>query len=377
MERTERGTIFLNYGDLIRLNRLVRDRIDYEAFKRWYDSLSTPEQAALISVLCEFTIQAGFDDHVYYAAIADAGLESNHPILMRAESFHTPGRWLREHQTLYQWASQLNDTDRATVFKYFVFFSAMRKARPIKHVTAPPAAITGGMETCQRRNKSPPRHPDTCSVAPLGQAAVESVHGSPALSIISRLVTHEIPFAVTGRGRRQWQGARLSCSSFRAVARIPPTAEAARGSRPTVPIRVKLSTASAALPQLRRAQVLVSSYRVIAQLAYCGLEGGSPEAVEVDLVRAGNTVRLLRRLDPVWHDHETDRAWHRQPRQKIVSNQTDFGGHGCAVCSNGVTLLFRPVWRFTGWIEQGGLLDRLTARSDPLSGFSPHATIPE
>ena len=72
MDRTENGFIYPGQGDL---NRLVRDRIDFEGFKRWYDALSTPEQAALITILHQFAIQAGIDDATCTAAIVHGGLE--------------------------------------------------------------------------------------------------------------------------------------------------------------------------------------------------------------------------------------------------------------------------------------------------------------
>ena len=120
MEHTERGTILFDYGDLIRINRLVRDRIDFEAFKRWYDRLSTAEQSALISVLYQFTVQAGFDDDICNAAITDAELSPMDPIVHRAQSFHTPHGHI-DIQGLYQWAVQIEGGDRSTVFRYFVY----------------------------------------------------------------------------------------------------------------------------------------------------------------------------------------------------------------------------------------------------------------
>jgi len=47
VKTTQRGRVFLELRDVIRLNLLVRDRIDFDGFKRWYDTLYIPEQAAL------------------------------------------------------------------------------------------------------------------------------------------------------------------------------------------------------------------------------------------------------------------------------------------------------------------------------------------
>ena len=40
MKRNEDGSVYLELPDIIRVNQLVRERIDFDGFKEWYDSLS-------------------------------------------------------------------------------------------------------------------------------------------------------------------------------------------------------------------------------------------------------------------------------------------------------------------------------------------------
>jgi len=122
MEQTQQGNISFDYRDLIRINRLIRFGIDFEAFKHWYDVLSVQEQSALVTVLCLFAYQAGITNSVYQDALRDANLEPNDPTVSRAELFHkrsgAPGLDL---QGMYRWLTQLDEGLRSTVFRQFVY----------------------------------------------------------------------------------------------------------------------------------------------------------------------------------------------------------------------------------------------------------------
>ena len=85
---TEGRIVYLEIRDVMRLNLLVRDRINFEAFKRWYDTLHIPEQAALTNVLFHFACQASFDAVTCRQAIADAKLDSTDPTVIHAQEFH-------------------------------------------------------------------------------------------------------------------------------------------------------------------------------------------------------------------------------------------------------------------------------------------------
>lgn len=46
-------------ADLIRVNQLVRGRIDFEGFRTWYTALPPDQRRGLTYLLCEFAHQAG------------------------------------------------------------------------------------------------------------------------------------------------------------------------------------------------------------------------------------------------------------------------------------------------------------------------------
>jgi len=119
VKTTQRGRVLLELRDVIRLNLLVRDRIDFDGFKRWYHTLYIPEQAALTCVLCEFACQAGFDDATCRQAIIDAMLDPTDPTVIQAQSFCRV--YKMDVAGLYGWMLQLEDIKRVTVFRYYIY----------------------------------------------------------------------------------------------------------------------------------------------------------------------------------------------------------------------------------------------------------------
>ena len=114
-----KGLFYLELQDAIRVNQLVRGRIDFDAFKEWYISLSTPEQSALSVALYEFACQAEFDEKTYNEALSEAKLSPNAPLALYAKSFHKPH--FTDLKGLHNWTTQLNDSDRFTVFRMLVY----------------------------------------------------------------------------------------------------------------------------------------------------------------------------------------------------------------------------------------------------------------
>ena len=120
MKHYENGSVSLELAEIIQINQLVQDCIDFDGFKRWYDSLSDQEQCALTVTLCEFAYQAGFDEEIYEDALFEANIEVQNPLVVHATSFHKPYEFLNLFG-LYTWLTQLNSTERFTVFKMFVY----------------------------------------------------------------------------------------------------------------------------------------------------------------------------------------------------------------------------------------------------------------
>jgi hypothetical protein len=122
------GTVSLELADIIRVNQLVRNQIDFEGFQEWYDSLSVPEQTALITSLFNFAFQAGTEEEIYEEALNAASLDLENPLVVQAKSFHKPYRFLNLFE-MDPWLTQLDKVERFTVFKMcvYLFGTAERK----------------------------------------------------------------------------------------------------------------------------------------------------------------------------------------------------------------------------------------------------------
>jgi hypothetical protein len=79
MRREPNGQVRLELADIIRVNQLVRGRIDTMAFADWYDSLDQQEQLVLSAALHDFARQAGVDARLHETAATAAGLTRDHP----------------------------------------------------------------------------------------------------------------------------------------------------------------------------------------------------------------------------------------------------------------------------------------------------------
>lgn len=104
--------------DLIRVNQLVRGRIDYEGFRAWYDALPTEPRRALTYLLCEFAHQAGVDDAIWDEALAASGLSVSDPVVQRLWSVRRA-----EYPVfpLYQFVVAVPEEDLPKVFRLFVY----------------------------------------------------------------------------------------------------------------------------------------------------------------------------------------------------------------------------------------------------------------
>jgi len=128
------GLVTLELADIIRINQLVRGRIHFEGFKEWYDSLSVQAQSALIASLCHFAFQAGADGDTYKSAFASAAIDSSNPLVMKAKSFHDPYEFLNL-SGLNSWLTQLDKTERFTVFKMYVYLFGTVEGRVFQGAT--------------------------------------------------------------------------------------------------------------------------------------------------------------------------------------------------------------------------------------------------
>jgi hypothetical protein len=104
--------------DLIRVNQLVRGRIDFDGFRAWYETLPPEQRRALTYLLCEFAHQAGVRAGTWDEALAASGLPASDPVVQRlwfarrAESPVFP---------LYEFVVAVPEEDLPAVFRLFVY----------------------------------------------------------------------------------------------------------------------------------------------------------------------------------------------------------------------------------------------------------------
>jgi hypothetical protein len=127
MKKVEDGWFHLELVEVIRMNQLVRGKIDLDGFTAWYEQLSQPEQCMLIYQTVEFAYRAGVDEGVWSMALVAINLENNHPIIEQVLSFLR--RSFPEWTHFHNWLAQLSDSDRLTIFNLAVYLFGIAEGR--------------------------------------------------------------------------------------------------------------------------------------------------------------------------------------------------------------------------------------------------------
>jgi len=130
LKHTE-SSFSLDIYDEIKINKLVRGKIDFEGFLLWYNSLCQAEQCTLITELYELAYQAGFkNNNIFYKdALKDAHLDDDNPLVIKTMSFSF------DLDGLEDWLIQLNHTERLTVFKLCVYIFGKIESNVYKNET--------------------------------------------------------------------------------------------------------------------------------------------------------------------------------------------------------------------------------------------------
>src|SRR5262249_50432610 len=124
---------YMDLADDIRVNRLIRGQVDFDAFSTWFDALTAPQQGCLISSLCEFAYQAGVHDWVYTEALRAAGLSGSDSVVQQARGVKT--EWGLDLAWLTELVIRLPERDRSTVFRMFVYLFAVAEGRQFRNET--------------------------------------------------------------------------------------------------------------------------------------------------------------------------------------------------------------------------------------------------
>lgn len=123
--------IFFEKTDVIRMNLLVRQRTDYEAFSRWYTSIDCDEQVELTSRLCEYAYQAGVDDIIHRQASVSSGLMEDSDFLDLLKK--VKGLSGLNIGGLANWLRSANAEVRLRAFKYFVYLFGEAERRVLEN----------------------------------------------------------------------------------------------------------------------------------------------------------------------------------------------------------------------------------------------------
>lgn len=112
--------------DLIRVNQLVRGRIDFEGFRSWYVVLPPEQQRSLTYLLCEFAHQAGVNDATWDEALAASGLLVSDRGVIQVLS---AGRGEHPIFRLYDLLMSVPEEELPTVFRLFVYLFGIAEGR--------------------------------------------------------------------------------------------------------------------------------------------------------------------------------------------------------------------------------------------------------
>jgi len=127
------GHWHMELADAIRANRLIRGRIDFDAFAAWYHSLSLPQQCVLGAELFGCAHQAGVDDSTYDEVFRLTGLSPNDDSVLRACACGSMGCLnIGGLQTLL---AELSGSARLTVFRLCVFLFGVAEGRVFSRET--------------------------------------------------------------------------------------------------------------------------------------------------------------------------------------------------------------------------------------------------
>jgi len=109
--------------ELIRINRLVRDRVDLEGFRHWYGDLDLKEKIVLLLHLHLFAQQAGYDDQLIQSAAVNASLPADNLLVTQALSFR--GGYCSTFGDEESWLAELSAGERSEVLTFFVHLFAL------------------------------------------------------------------------------------------------------------------------------------------------------------------------------------------------------------------------------------------------------------
>ena len=111
----------MSVKDLIRINQLIREQIDLDAFETWYADLSSGDQQSLIKTLFLLAYQAGVTDATWEQASSLGGFAGRVYLVDKIKSFHLIEIGLHDWIGFDSWLRGLSSHDKYTTFLVSVY----------------------------------------------------------------------------------------------------------------------------------------------------------------------------------------------------------------------------------------------------------------
>ena len=125
----------MSLDDAIKINQLIRSRIDFEGFNAWYAALSPRQRDSLTTTLFIFAYQAGVDEHTWQQAAAIGGFTHRTELVENIRSFHLTDIGLHDWSGFNSWFDALSASDRAATFAVAVFLFGVAEGAVFRNET--------------------------------------------------------------------------------------------------------------------------------------------------------------------------------------------------------------------------------------------------
>lgn len=122
--------------DLIKINQLIRERIDVDAFETWYAGLSFGGQQSLIKTLLLLAYQAGVTDATWEQAGLLGGFADLAILVDTVKSFHLTEIGLHDWIGFDSWLSGLSSHDKHVTFLVSVYLFGVAEGNVFRNETA-------------------------------------------------------------------------------------------------------------------------------------------------------------------------------------------------------------------------------------------------
>jgi hypothetical protein len=105
----------------IKINQLIQERIDVDAFENWYADLSFGDQQSFIKTLVLFAYQAGVTDATWEQASLLGGFAGRASLVDKIKSFHLTEIGLHDWIGFDSWLCGLSSHDKYATFLVSVY----------------------------------------------------------------------------------------------------------------------------------------------------------------------------------------------------------------------------------------------------------------